>query len=61
LQAAKDFVKKQHKGCICYADNGNGKSRYKDDYNCAVVYGGLNRKKYPFCVQWNETEMGGNI
>ena len=24
------------------------------DYMCAVQYGGLDRKKYPYCVQWNE-------
>jgi len=56
---ATDFQKERGGGLLCYADDGNGKSRYKDDYNLAVTCGGLNREKFPFCVQWNETEMGG--
>ena len=50
-----DKFKKEHGGLICtkYTKTGR-KSKTYTDYMFAVCFGGLDEKKYPYCVQWNE-------
>lgn len=52
-EQAKKF-KKEHGGMITtpYKKNGAKHPSY-DEYMFAVHCGGLDQKKYPYCVQWN--------
>lgn len=47
---------KEHGGMLCYSGqpNANGRkcSVNKQDYEFAVHCGGLDREKYPYCLQW---------
>lgn len=52
---AKAFVKK-HGGLLTTREltpSGRKPTSYQD-YMCAVIFGGLDENKYPYCVQWNE-------
>lgn len=52
---AQAFIKSQGYGCLSYLKSDTEKrSRYPEDYKCAVAFGGLDKEKYPYCVQWNE-------
>lgn len=52
-EAAQKFIK-EHGGVLTYAYTPNGnKSMSYQDYMLAVTLGGLDEKRYPFCVQWN--------
>lgn len=53
MEKAKEF-KKNHGGLICtkYTKTGRKSQTYMD-YMFAVCFGGLDEKKYPYCVQWN--------
>lgn len=42
--------KKKHGGMLCHKEK---YSRSKRDYDLAVMFGGLDEKKYPYCLQWN--------
>ena len=59
-QEAKDFRNEQGRGAVCWEER-NKKTRLLTqrgmEYMMAVHYGGLDRQAYPFCVQWNETQM----
>jgi hypothetical protein len=49
-EEAKKFSK-VHGGVVCGKES---KQKYKrEDWNLAVVCGGLDAEKYPWCVQWN--------
>lgn len=52
-EEAKDFIKKNGKGVLCYEKSAVEKRGYNTQYykDC-VVYGGLS-KEYPYAVQWN--------
>lgn len=51
--AAQKFIK-ENGGKLTYAKTASGKkSTSYQDYMFAVKLGGLNDKKYPYCVQWN--------
>lgn len=51
---AKAF-QKTHGGILTKAFTKSGrKSSTYTDYMFAVKLGGLDEKKYPYCVQWNE-------
>lgn len=52
LKEAQEFKKSRGGGLLCHAGH------FADDYKMCVLYGGLNAEKYPYCVQWNITEMG---
>jgi hypothetical protein len=45
-EQAIEFQKK-HGGMLCSND------KNKQDYRYAILLGGLDEKKYPYCVQWN--------
>ena len=52
---AKRFMK-EHGGMLTTREltpSGRKPSSYKD-YMFAVNLGGLDQKKYPYCVQWNQ-------
>lgn len=54
-EEAKAFIKKNGgllTTCVL-TPSGRKPSTYKD-YMLAVNFGGLNKEKYPYCVQWNE-------
>ena len=54
-QEAQKFIK-EHGGMLttCVPTKSGKKPSTYRDYLLAVVYGGLDRDKYPYCVQWNE-------
>lgn len=45
---------KKHGGMLCYKKSDIEKrGKNPQDYDLAVNLGGLNKDKYPYCVQWN--------
>ena len=56
-EQAQDFIKKNG-GILTtrvYTPKGRLQHSYKE-YTFAVLFGGLDEKKYPYCVQWNERD-----
>lgn len=54
-EKAEQFIKKNGRGLLTtrvLTKTGRKPATYKD-YYFAVYCGGLNEKKYPYCVQWN--------
>lgn len=41
---------KMHGGDLCYLRDSAGKSKNKDFYDMAVLYGGLDPLRFPYCV-----------
>lgn len=55
-EGAKKFIKEQGYGLLTtrILTPSGRKPRTWNDYHLAVWFGGLDEKKYPYCVQWNE-------
>lgn len=53
---AEKFIKNRGNGLLCYDKRTKiGKiTKCGSYYRDAVVCGGLDAEKYPYCVQWNE-------
>ena len=54
-EAAKAFQKK-HGGILCWAERTPKRKQLTArgiDYYYAVHLGGLDEKRFPYCVQWN--------
>ena len=55
-KAEAEQFRKEHGGLLCWEERTakqkklTGRGR---DYMDAVVYGGLDKETYPYCVQWN--------
>lgn len=57
-EEAKKFIK-ENGGLLTtrvLTPSGKKPMSYRD-YQDAVTYGGLDSEKYPYCVQWNESQM----
>lgn len=53
-EQAKAWVK-EHGGYLCWEERTPKRNQLTvrgQDYMFAVTMGGLNREKYPYCVQW---------
>ena len=56
LEQAKEFVK-NHGGILTYDKRKKNSDKLTPigfHYMLAVELGGLDKNKYPYCVQWNE-------
>lgn len=54
-EEAKQFVRK-HGGFLCWEERTPKRKQLTNrgrDYMDAVVYGGLDKERFPYCVQWN--------
>ncbi len=54
---AKAFKRKRG-GVLCYAEDSTGYSKDGNAYKHAVLFGGLDRNRFPCCVQWEEDRRG---
>jgi len=55
-KAEAEKFRKEHGGIICWEERTPKRKQLTErgkDYMMAVTYGGLDRIKYPYCVQWN--------
>ena len=60
MEEAKAFRKENGRGYICWEERTAKRKNLTErgkDYIMAVNYGGLDKERYPYCVQWNETQM----
>ena len=57
-EEARAFSRK-HGGIVCWEERTPKTQKLTErgiDYMMAVQYGGLDRERYPYCVQWNEIQ-----
>lgn len=54
-EEAKAFLKTNGKGTLCYEKSyTESKGKNQDLYKECVLYGGLDSRRFPYAVQWNE-------
>jgi hypothetical protein len=59
-EQAKKFIKDKGRGYLTFEEYTPKTKRLTTrgkEYMMAVEYGGLNKELFPYCVQWNETQM----
>lgn len=59
LEEAKQY-KKEHGGYLCWEERTPKRKQLTErgkDYMLSVTFGGLDKERYPYCLQWNESQM----
>lgn len=59
LEDARQY-KKEHGGYLCLEERTPKRKQLTErgkDYMLSVTYGGLDKERYPYCLQLNESQM----